>query len=293
MVDLPPYDQLLAQATRVQIEEPAPAPASPPPDLGKRNIALIAGGSALVGAYAYHAWWREGFSGQFHRITEGGFGKDAEFMGIDKLGHMYSGYVGTRLMSPLFETIGNSPESSRRLAAWTTWGVMTGIEVLDGFSKSYSFSHEDFIANTVGVLFGYAAESNPAFDDLVDFRLFYRQSPLSNFDPIGDYPGQRYFLVAKAEGVPAFRNVPVLKYLEVGVGYGAPGVDTPDEWKLWDFAQRRREVFWMVSLNLSRVIADAFYGGERKTTRSQRNIDRFLDMVQHPLHYYQGRNLDR
>jgi hypothetical protein len=296
-MDLPAYDQLLAQANnaaRIEARAEAAAIGAPPrvPNVRARNALLIGTGTAVVAAYGYHAWWRDGFTSNFRTQREGGFGRDTEFMGIDKLGHVYSAYVGVRAMSALFETMGNTPEDARRLAAWTTWGTMTGIEVLDGFSREYRFSHEDFIANTVGVLFGYALAANPEWDDVIDFRLFYRQTPLSNWDPIGDYPGQRYYLVAKADGVRALRDVPVLRYLEFGIGYGAPGVDTPDEWSLHDFAQRRREVFVQVGLNLSRVIADAFYGGQRSTTRTQRNMERAFDVIQHPAHAYRGWHID-
>ena len=297
MADLPSYDQLLAQANaaaRVEAHATA-APSSPPvaPNVvRRRNAALIATGSAVVAGYGYHAWWRDGFTSHFRRRSEGGFGRDREFMGIDKLGHAYSAYVGTRFMAPLFESLGNSPEQARWLAAWTTWGVMAGVEVLDGFSREYRFSHEDIVANTVGAVVGYALASNPDWDDLLDFRLYYRQSPLSNWDPIGDYPGQRYYLVAKADGVRALRDLPVLRYLELGIGYGAPGVDTPDEWNLHDFAQRRREVFVAVGLNLSRVISDLFYGGQRSTTRTQRNLERAFEVIQHPAHAYRGWHVD-
>ncbi|HUP97564.1 MAG TPA: DUF2279 domain-containing protein [Usitatibacter sp.] len=295
-MDLPSYDQLLAQAHGLAVAEvhatAAAQPMPKPPNLRLRNATLIAGGAAVVAAYGYHAWWKDGFTRDFRRRSEGGFGANTEFSGIDKMGHLYSAYVGVRAMSPLFEFVGNSPGDARRLAAWSTWGAMTAVEVLDGFSREYRFSHEDFIANTVGVLFGYALASHPEWDDLLDFRLFYRQTPLSNWDPIGDYPGQRYYLVAKADGVKALRDVPVLRYLEFGVGYGAPGIDTPDEWNLHDFAQRRREIFISVGVNLSRVIADVFYGGRRSTTRTQRGLDLAFEIVQHPAHAYRGWNVD-
>lgn len=296
MADLPSYDQLLAQANsaaRIEARTAGAAPFLPPaPNVRFRNAALIAGGAAVVGGYGYHAWWKQGFTRKFRAESEGSFGANTEFSGIDKLGHVYSAYVGVRTMSALFEAVGNTPQDARRLAAWTTWGAMTGVEVLDGFSRQYRFSHEDFIANTVGVLAGYALASNPAWDDLIDLRLFYRQTPLSNWDPIGDYAGQRYYLVVKADGAQALRDVPMLRYLELGIGYGAPGIDTPDEWNLHNFAQRRREVFIGVSLNLARVISDVFYGGRRSTTRTQRGLELGFELIQHPALYYRGWNLD-
>lgn len=295
MTDLPPYDLLMVQAraaaAEVRAAEPAPAPT--PPNLRTRNAVIIGTSAAVLAAYGFSSWWDQGFTRRFRTQREGGFGRDTEFLGIDKLGHAYATYVGVRTLVPFFESVGNPPEDARRLAALSTWGTLTAVEILDGFSRQYRFSHEDFIANTVGTVMGYALAANPGWDDLIDFRLQYRPSPLSGWDPPGDYAGQRYWLIAKAEGIQALRNVPVLRYLEVGVGYGAPGVDTPDEYALHDFAQRRREVFWGVSLNLSRVLADAFYGGQRSTTRTQRLAEYAFDIVQLPTIYYRGRHIDR
>jgi hypothetical protein len=294
MTDLPPYDQLLAQARAVAAEvRTVEAPNRPLPDLRRRNAAIIAGTATVLGAYGYHSWWRQGFTSSFRTRREGAFGRDTQFSGMDKLGHAYFGYVGVRTLAPLFEMAGNAPETSRSMAAWTTWGAMSAVEIVDGFSRQYRFSHEDFIANTLGAAMGYFFASNPKWDDIVDFRMAYRATPLSNWDPAGDYAGQRYWLMVKADGFRALRELPVVRYLEVGVGYGAPGVDTPDEWKYHDFALRRREVFVGISVNLSRVLADVFYGGRRSSTVTQRVADGILDVVQHPGMAYRGRDLDR
>jgi hypothetical protein len=140
---------------------------------------------------------------------------------------------------------------------------------------------------------GWFFASYPEWDDRFDFRLAYRPSQLSRWNPLGDYAGQRYWLMAKADGFEGLRGIPVVRYLEVGVGYGAPGVDTPDEWIFHDFALKRREVFVGVSVNLARVIADVFYGGRRGSTRAQRLTEGALDIFQHPAMTYRARDLDR
>lgn len=294
MSDLPAYDLLLVQAraaaAEVRAEEATPRRL---PDLRVRNTAIIAGGAALLGGYAATSWWKDGFTRHFRVVREGGFGADTEFSGMDKLGHVYSTYFATRLLAPLFEWVGNQPADARSLAALTSWGIMSAMEIGDGFSRKYSFSPEDFAANTIGALLGYALLAQPQWDDLVDFRLGYRPSPLSRWDPPGDYAGQRFHLALKADGVPAWRDVPVLRYLEVGLAYGAPGVDTPDEWNLHDFAQRRREVFIGIGVNLSRLLADFGYGGARSSTRTQRVAEQVFELVQVPNGYYRGWNIDR
>lgn len=297
MTDLPPYDQLLVQARATATEEVRAEASSAPkplPDLRWRNTAIVGGTALAIGVIGYGLWWEEGFESDFKVKREGGFSRSTEFSGIDKLGHGWFAYAASRSLTPAFQYVGNDPETARRLSALTIWGAMGMVEVLDGFSKDYKFSYEDFIANTIGAGLGYLMEGNPKWDSMFDFRFAYRQTPISNdWDPPGDYGGHRYWLMFKPDGVDALRDVPVLKYLEFGVGYGAPGVDVPDEWIFHDFALRRREVLWGVSVNLSRVISDVFYGGKKATTTTQRVTERVLDLWQHPGIAYRARDLDR
>jgi hypothetical protein len=295
MTDLPSYDQMLVQARAIATEEVRVAePPKPLPDLRWRNTAIIGGTALTIGLVGYRLWWDEGFESHFKVKREGGFSRGTEFHGIDKLGHGWFGYAASRSLTPAFQYIGNDHDTARRLSALTIWGAMGMVEILDGFSKDYKFSYEDFIANTIGAGLGYFMEGNPTWDDMFDFRFAYKQTPIaSKWDPPGDYGGHRYWLMFKPDGVEALRDVPVLKYLEFGVGYGAPGVDVPDEWVFHDFALRRREVLWGVSLNMSRVISDVFYGGKKGTTTTQRVVDRVLDLWQHPAIAYGARDLDR
>ncbi len=293
MSDLPPYDQLLVPSRAAVAEVRAVEPrALPPPNLRLRNTAIIAGGAALIGAYAVRHWWNEGFTGRFQTQREGDFGLHTQFAGVDKLGHVYSNYFAVRVLSPFFEAVGNPPQDARKLAALSAWGIMAAMEIGDGYSKQYRFSPEDLVANTAGALLGYALESNPEWDRLVDFRLSYRKTYLSNWDPFGDYGGQRFHFVVKAEGVAALRDLPVARYLEVSVGYGAPGIDVPDEWRLYDFAQRRRELFFGVGINLSKVMADVFYGGRRSTSFTQRIAEHAFDLFQFQSAVFVRKGLD-
>lgn len=290
-MDLPSYDAMLAQAREIAAEvSPATGTQAAKPDLRVRNTMVIGGSAALLALYGSQKWWNDGFSGGFKSESEGWFGQNAEFGGVDKLGHTFSGYVGVRLLTPMLEAIGNDPESARKLAAWSTFGAMAGIEVIDGFSKRYKFGREDFVAGTLGVIAGYALEAHPAIDEVIDFRLAYKQSPHSaDWDAFGDYSGQRYLLVAKAEAVPALRDNFLTRYLEVSVGYGTRGYDAAAD----SGYPKSRDLYFGVGLNLSRLLADGFYGGQRSTTRAQRITDRFLELFQLPVVAYSRKELDK
>lgn len=259
-------------------------PGTPPLDLTLRNAAIIGTAGALMAAYGHRKWWSDGFGGGFTTVNEGWFGQDTPYGGTDKLGHMFTNYAGVRLLTPLFEYAGNSRESAIRLAGWTTIGIFTAVEVLDGYSRKYDFSSQDALMNVAGAVLGVVLESRPDLDDKFDFRFAYKPSSGSGFEPFGDYSGQRYLFMVKADGFGATRNVPVLRYLEFGIGYQASGFDPGQE--------RRRDLYFAVSLNLARVLADAGYGGRMHTTRVQRSAEKVFELIQFPTTVYARHPLD-
>jgi hypothetical protein len=255
-----------------------------PPNLPLRNTLIIGTTASLYAAYGMAKWWESGFGGGFKTVNEGWFGRDTQYGGIDKLGHLYTSYASTRLLTPLFEAVGNSRESAVALAAWTSLGIYLGIEIADGFSRSYAFSPQDAAMNVAGTLLGYVMETRPELDGMFDFRLDYRPSANSGFEPFGDYSGQRYLLVVKADAFAPLRQHSVTRYLELAVGYGARGFEPGGE--------RRRDVYVGISLNLSRLLADAAYDGRMHSTPFQRGTDRLFDLIQFPTVGYTRRSLD-
>ena len=241
-----------------------------------RNAGLIAGGALLVGAYGMIQWWDDGFTGDFRTESEGWFGQGTKYGGADKLGHAFTSYLGARLLTQGFEAVGNGKAEAAKLGFWTTVGIMTAVEVLDGYSRQYSFSKEDAIINVVGAGLGYLLERNPGLDQLVDLRLLYRRSDGNDWDPAGDYSGQTYLFVAKASGVPALRENSVLRYFELAAGYGTRGYDiTPG-------AQGQRNLYFGISLNLSEVLAQTVFRGAKERSAAQRGTDLFLEFIQVP-----------
>ena len=252
-------------------------------ELPQRNLLLIGATSAAFAVYGRAKWWKEGFGGGFKSAGEGWFGRGTDYGGTDKLGHLFTNYASTRLLAPAFEAAGNSRDAAVPLAAWTTLGIFMGIEVVDGLSRRWRFSPEDAVMNAAGVGLAVLMETHPGLDRKLDFRFAYRRSKDSGFDPFGDYPGQRYLLAVKADGFEALRHQPVLRYMELGVGYQArfpPG------------QERRRDVYVGISLNLSRLLADAAYGGRSGTTPVQRTAETAFELLQFPAAAYGRHGLD-
>lgn len=240
------------------------------------NTAVVGAGVAGVAAYGLTKWWDEGFTGSFHSVDEGWFGQDTRYGGADKAGHAYSAYVGVRLVSALLQSYGNDPEAAARIAFWATLGTMTAVEVADGFSKQYAFNYQDAVMNAVGAGFAWWLERNPELDELLDFRLYYRKSSeSSSWDAFGDYSGQRYLLVAKASGVPQLRDIPIVRYLELAVGYGTQGYDGPPG------TVPSRNVYAGLQLNVSAILSDTVFRDGR-WPEARRAFEVALDFWQVP-----------
>jgi hypothetical protein len=253
-----------------------------PRELRWKNAALIGGIGLTVGIYGANSWWKDGVSGSFRAVDEGWFGKNSYAGGADKAGHAFFTYTGARLLSRGFEALGNDPGRSLRLGVWTSLGVMTGVEVVDGFSKRFRFSVEDAVANAAGAVFAVLEEKDPRLDALLDFRLLYRRSDdarrVGEADPIADYSGQMFLLALKADGVPRLREVPLLRYLELQVGYNTRGYEPNDGVKI----DPHRRIYGGVGVNLSRLLSDTLFRGDLKGGKIRRGTDTVLEFLQVP-----------
>lgn len=241
-----------------------------------RTHALMWGGVAAVGLYGATTWWKAGVDGRFRTVDEGWFGQDTYAGGADKFGHLYSAYVGTRLLTLGYQWAGNDHRRSVKLAVATTLGTLMAVELMDGFSREYRFSLQDSLMNALGTGMGLLMEHNPGLDKLLAFRLLYRPSDGASFDPVDNYSGQTYLLVLKAGGVPALRRYPVLRYLELAVGYGSRGYESTDP------ALHSRHLYFGLALNLSRVLNDTVFSGRRQGSTAQHATGTFLKYVQLP-----------
>lgn len=248
-------------------------------DVDTRTKIFLTASALGVATYGVKSWWNTGVSGTFRTRSEGWFGADTPKGGADKAGHAFGAYTGVRAGAHLLELMGNTREDALRLATATSLAVFTGIELVDGFTKSYGFSKEDAIANIVGTGFGWVMHQSPRLDALLDFRLYYRQSPEARaagiWEPVGgDYNGQKYLLIFKGSGVAALEANPVLRYLEVAVGYGVRGYDPAG-------AVKGRYLYSGVSLNVARVLDDTVFRSRRESLL-RKGTGLFLELFQLP-----------
>ena len=236
------------------------------------------GATAAITATGF-ANWKWG-SASFRFDSEGWFGRDTASLGMDKLGHAYSTYVLTEFFA---DGIEHGQERHRAYTgAILAMGLMTYVEVFDGFSVDHGFSPEDLAADAAGALVSVARRSIPGLREKLDFRLLYVPSrttwralsclPKPHCDrdgaavrsPVTDYSGQRYLLAMKLSGFERFKRTP-LRLLELHAGYYARGF-TKEEEDRGD--PLRRRLFFGVGLNVGELLFPGSRRGLRGAARS-------------------------
>ncbi len=246
-------------------------------DLDRRTRLLIGAGVGATYLYGLKSWWGDGFGGRFKVEREGSFGRDTEHGGQDKLGHYMFTYAGARLLTWGLESLGHDREKAIWLGAGTAFVALSGIEVIDGFSKKWSFSPEDFLMNTAGAAAAILLEQNPKLDRMFDFRIHYSPSLREDgtrrgWEPISDYAGQTYYFVTKAEGFERLDRLPGVRYLELSLGYRARGFENGGDGARFSYVG--------VSFNLGKLLRETVL----KSSPTVRKVnDNLFEYVQFPV----------
>lgn len=199
--------------------------------------------------------------------------------GMDKLGHAFTAYVMTDILTHAIRRNAPDVRGGEVTAALLACSLMTYIEVFDGFSGDHGFSYEDLVMGVVGAGFSVFRNSVPEMRDKIDFRMQYLTSQYSSFEPFGDYSGQKFFVVVKLAGFECFRETP-LRFVELHGGYSARGFSKEERRAGED---RERNLYVGIGLNLSELLF-----GEDKSYRDHRasKIARTgLEYVQVPYTY--------
>ena len=116
-------------------------------------------------------WYSQENQGAFHLFNDA-----KNWMQMDKLGHSFSCYHVTRGLDALFSWTGLEKRKSLLLASGISFGYLTTIEILDGFSESWGFSLSDMGFNAIGVglyvfqehYFKSSSEMKNLFSDLLE-----------------------------------------------------------------------------------------------------------------------------
>ena len=205
--------------------------------VNKKRLALTLslGGAIYTGSsYAlYNTWYKDYPSEGFHFFNDLG-----EWRGVDKAGHIFSGYFQSEWAYKTWRWVGLEEETALWTGAATAFLAQTTIEVMDGFSSEWGFSLGDFGANLIGIG-GFVVQQNvwgeqrirlKTSSTLIDYEerygnQLYQQRADELYGTgffsryLKDYNAQTTWVSANIHSF--FPDTGFPKWLNVALGYGA------------------------------------------------------------------------
>ncbi|MCO6462394.1 MAG: DUF2279 domain-containing protein [Saprospiraceae bacterium] len=119
----------------------------------RRVVGITAAGLAGYGGGMYllgQAWYKNNLSSKFHFFND-----DGEWLQMDKVGHVYSGYNESSMVYEMYRWAGVRESKAIWLGLGAGLLAQTSIEIFDGFSTKWGFSWGDIVCNFAGYsLFG-------------------------------------------------------------------------------------------------------------------------------------------
>jgi hypothetical protein len=204
-----------------------------PPTINKKRYKAVAIGSGILWTgtlgFLNTAWYSNYSKSKFHLYDDRG-----EWQHVDKVGHVYSAYLGTKLFYTFFRWTGLQEKKS------VVWGAVGGfayqgiIEILDGYSAKWGFSWSDIGANALGcglysgqqllwhdqrikIKYSWHIKDYKEVELLRRANNLYGQSVPERI--FKDYNAQTYWLSANIKSFVPKSRWP--KWLNIAVGYGA------------------------------------------------------------------------
>mgnify|MGYP000868868413 FL=1 len=178
-----------------------------------KTISLLGGAYIGISIYTYYSWYYQYNTGKFHFFDD-----SREWLGMDKIGHFFSANILTKLNKDLL----GDCRQSKVLAPLITFGYMTSIEIMDGYSEGWGFSISDMLTNIAGIMTAILLE------DQVQWKFSFHSTDWANKRPeilgenigqqiLKDYNGQTYWLSLSLNKI--YAQLP--KFLMLSLGYGA------------------------------------------------------------------------
>jgi hypothetical protein len=174
------------------------------------------------------AWYAEYNTGRFHFFND-----NHEWFQMDKAGHVYSTYQSARLLMEACNWAGFNRKTRYMLGAGAGFVFMTGIEILDGYSRGWGYSWGDQLSNFIGT--GMAVAQDLLWEEQrLQLKLSYAPSGLAKYNPallgrnfqeqlLKDYNGQTYWLSINPASF--FTKEKSLRTaLSIAIGYSARGM---------------------------------------------------------------------
>ena len=192
----------------------------------------------------------------FHFKDEGWFGKDTEYVGVDKLAHAWNSYLAAEILHNRLHRKTNASQGDALTAGALAFGFVAYNEISDAIEPDSGWSWNDVVMNGLGAGFSVLRNTVPGLKEKVAFKIeivpnedFWTYSGPRRFEQ------QRFMFSLKGAGFRQLEETP-LRFLDLQLGYGAEDFE-PEERAAG--IEPRRHVFVGVGLNVGELL----FGGSR------------------------------
>ncbi len=202
----------------------------------KKRIQLVAAGN-IAGYSATLIGFNSAWYSKYPRSNFHFFNDNTEWLQVDKAGHVYGAYIGSRASNELWRWSG-LPRKQRIWISGLSGIAYEGIiETLDGFSTQYGWSWGDFTANALGsglfiaqelawndqrmkLKFSFHKKNYREADLIARANAIYGKSVAEQFTK--DYNGITDWLSVNIRSFLPETKSP--RWLAIAFGYGADGM---------------------------------------------------------------------
>ncbi len=200
-------------------------------DRCRRNEVLVseAALSAIVLVGLNQFWYADYPRSNFHTIND-----NAEWLQMDKAGHVYSSYQLGNFGKNALQWSGVSRKNQLIYGASLGFVFLSAVEVMDGYSSKWGASLGDVAANASGTAL-FVSQELLWKEQRITPKFSFHSTPYASARPevlgstlneqiLKDYNGQTYWLSVNVHSF--FKQTKIPKWLNVAFGYGAEGMVT-------------------------------------------------------------------
>jgi len=229
----------------------------------KRLKTLVISEAAIVTATLVglnQVWYADYPRSEFRFIND-----NAEWLQMDKVGHVFSSYHLGSLGANSLKWAGASRKSQLIYGSTLGLGFLTVVEIFDGYSANWGASVGDVAANVGGTAL-YVSQELLWKEQRIVPKFSFHTTPYASARPnvlgsslpeqiLKDYNGQTYWLSANIHSFTKSSSIP--KWLNIAFGYGAEGMITGnDEFVNTIFlpeSTRYRQFYLSFDLDLTKI----------------------------------------
>ncbi|MGL2963221.1 DUF2279 domain-containing protein [Flavobacterium sp. RSB2_4_14] len=208
----------------------------PSDTLNKKRLNTVIISEVAIGSVALiglnQLWYADYPRSNFHFIND-----NAEWLQMDKMGHVFSSYQIGSYGADVLKWSGASKKSQLIYGSTLGLAFLTAVEVFDGYSENWGASMGDVAANVAGTAL-YVSQELLWKEQRIIPKFSFHTTPYASARPevlgstiteqiVKDYNGQTYWLSANIHSFAKTSTIP--KWLNVAFGYGAEGMITGED----------------------------------------------------------------